>query len=705
MDYFDTRFPNEYTASKEEKKKPVILVPSLPEELESNKIQYVSHSTNQTPPPLCTTDSFINEVKNSSCLLLKSSIYTVPANKSMFSSAGIPFLVVLQPFNEKHSMVEKHIENAYLCNECRSFANPHSRIDNVEYKFYCNLCGKENKTGREMHIVDPSIEYYGVTDKTTRENIEEVSQGYFNKMIFNSAVMIFGIEYTTTNIPHLNSIFNKIQDIIEDPAFKDNFSHYVIILFNTNCEILTIEDDQLSIKKFIGEEVLITPKYSIDVNTDSGNIFDFLKQLRPTEKNSHPDILFSIANGLCNYFVGGKTAIFMTHSRPFSFLDTIIDQFIDSRNSLFIFDAGDRSTEHPYTRIVIETNGSIHQIQKLYYLKDICLSETAYGVMVELKTSDFIKKDNVYANTSIGSTYHLYFSSMDQNSTISYSFALDENMRDGQHLYIQAILRYYKRGEYKTMVLNQGFVSSTKYSNVFNNVSLDVIFAYFCKNMSLTISELKKKSEDCKNIILTMLKTYRTKCSPEAKPSQLVLPDMIKSLPNLYLSLCKNIYFSTQPNLYVMQNISNSPLKNILRFFYPRLFSFAEYFMEQDIKSIKSLQLNYNSLDSSEVYILENGVKVYIFIGSGVDKELSDVLCEYAYLMEDVDRTEEETVLDALIAELEDEYNSSLEVVIILQGESKAEAEFLGYMVEERMNNLQNYADFLCDIHYDIQQW
>ncbi|MGL6154623.1 MAG: Sec23/Sec24 zinc finger-containing protein [Cetobacterium sp.] len=616
-----------------------------------------------------------------------------------------PFLVVLHPFNEKHTLIEKHINKAYLCKECLSFANPHSRIENSENKFYCNICGGENKIDEEIEMVDPSVEYYGMEDKTEKEEIKEVCQGYFNRKIYNSALMIFGIEFTRNNSININEIIDKIEEIIKDPSFKENFSNYAIILFNTNCEILTIEKGEISIKKFIGENVLITPKYTIDVNTDNTLLFRFLRSLKPSEKDSHPDILFPISNGLCNFFVGGKTAIFMTHSRPLSFIDSVIEEFIESKNSLFIFDAGERTAEHPFSRIILQTNGALYSIDKISRLTDVCLIETIYGVIVELKTSDFIKKSNIYANTSLESTYQLYFSSMDKNTTISYEFLLDENMKDGQHLYIQPILRYFRRGEYKTMVLNQSFISSTKYSNVYNNLSLDVIFSFFCKFISTNISDMQKRKEESRKMIVDILRTYRIKCSPEAKPSQLVLPENIKSLPNLYQSLCKNILYGTKINYYNIKKISNSPLKNIIRYFYPRFFSFTEYFIEKNIKNIKALQLNYKSIDSEEIYILENGEKIYIYIGSAVDRELIDIMTSYRYSIDNYNKTEEEKVLDRMILELEEEYSYSLELSVVLQGISTQESEVLGYMIEERMSNLQGYAEFLCDIHYDIQQW
>jgi hypothetical protein len=128
--------------------------------------------------------------------------------------------------------------------------------------------------------------------------------------------------------------------------------------------------------------------------------------------------------------------------------------------------------------------------------------------------------------------------------------------------------------------------------------------------------------------------------------------------------------------------------------------------MEGSLDSVRCINLSYDNIDSREVYVMENGEKIYIYVGRDVDVEVKHSLFgdEGVYRIPVLD-TEENATLRKVVEEICDVYDHILPIYIIYQGVDSIEAEFIGNFIEDQLNGIPTYSDYLCEMHFEIQEW
>ncbi|KAM0675573.1 Protein transport protein Sec24D [Gurleya vavrai] len=504
---------------------------------------------------------------------------------------------------------------------------------------------------------------------------EMVDDFYFKKCVFPNC-FIFVIERNSLFLSNLR----ELKNLVENEAFQEQYNRIGIITVGENINIYGInlhsDDTEESIiyKKEIVETVFysqlpfISPEYLFECK-DALLIFDYLQNSKITTFEYDINNILKLC--LLNTYYAKGTKLFIILQKKFVLPENLISEyieiFVENNVSLSIFSKEKCGLEE----IVRKTNGNC--ITNYNGFKHF-LKTSYYGVEISLRTSDFLKRENVYANTSIQNTFLVKLPSMNSQSCVTYKLSVEEVAKNLEKVFVQACISFYNYlGEKKTIVFNLGLKVSFKILDIFSEISFDTLFSGFVKMLYME----NKCSAHLKKCIVKCLKFYRNNAVRPVSESQMVLPETLKLFPLLLCCLEKNGLL-----------IDNLNVERNLRYFYPRLYSFTEYFLSKKIE-LKNLFLE--NIDADEIYFIENGYSGIFYVGKNV--EIND---------EDFFNGELKEHVNELINYISSEYDYDLDFKIIRQG--KGDFEVLGMMVEDKMNTVASYSDYLCEMHFLVKE-
>jgi protein transport protein SEC24 len=128
---------------------------------------------------------------------------------------------------------------------------------------------------------------------------------------------------------------------------------------------------------------------------------------------------------------------------------------------------------------------------------------------------------------------------------------------------------------------------------------------------------------------------YRKYCSSNSSPGQLVLPEALKTLPVFTLALLKCKAFrltgdvTTDVRIFNIRMIKNISMRFLVNYLYPKLYplhflpeEMGQYNNEKKRINLPSnIRLSYDRLDVNGIYLLENDMNLYLWIGRDVSVE------------------------------------------------------------------------------------
>eukprot|EP01006_Ploeotia_vitrea_P000817 TRINITY_DN103701_c0_g1_i1.p1 TRINITY_DN103701_c0_g1~~TRINITY_DN103701_c0_g1_i1.p1 ORF type:complete len:951 (+),score=97.02 TRINITY_DN103701_c0_g1_i1:109-2853(+) len=214
---------------------------------------------------------------------------------------------------------------------------------------------------------------------------------------------------------------------------------------------------------------------------------------------------------------------------------------------------------------------------------------------------------------------------------------------------------------------------------------------------------------------VAILKHYRNILAHQhrADQSQLVLPDALKELPLLIMCVIKYITFradnEAQPDDRVagMARMMTTPLARSLRFLHPRLFDLLKVLRkEEDVLVTPTAS---TALDSTGIYMLDNGLQLAVWVGRRVAPEVLKVMfntddpAQISSLS--AESSEVQNVAQFISRIQEESINCGWPVVVLVKEGSPLErTTFSKWLVEDEAHNAHNYGNFLAQIHRRISQ-
>lgn len=704
-----------------------ITIPSVPSELKKNSELSNYYNTSSGVPPYCTTSFTVSETVNSDPNIVKSTLYRLPSTQYILDKINVKFSVIVNPLTHKAFL--KTSNSPLYCDQCLSyFSNQCPLMD--EGSFRCAICNaindvklksakkkapttepEQNERIRELLNANahPTMEYLHRNSVISQRQEESVHQNYFYLPTKIAPIMIFTIELSTASAKLYLKSLSLIQKVIKDENFK--FKKFAIFIVENEISVIKFKDGKVKIEQadLRNELPFISQDITIPTEEDTDVLFEYLRTEHiGTASESRLDVvrIFEYLVALGNYFVGIKMVMFVTQTSRMN-NEFIRESLVYNAISVNLFSMV-RNAE--LEDLVHFTNGRSFLIPNLddslekfsispvpsytndemyMQLYNLCVENSVFRAFSQIRTSDAIGKSTAVGNGLVGGPNSIHFSQLDSESTFQFNLYIDEGIRNEAKAFLQMTVVYYKMDACKyTLVCNLALEGTDKYPAIYNNICFDAVFTSMVKNLEVG----RQKIDD--NLI-KVLKCYRVECCKTATSNHLHLPESIKILPVLVNSIAKNPILLKNPlDTKFNHTLGKSTLKTV-RFFYPKLFALFDYFTYKTLESVKILNLNYESLSSSEIYVLENGERIYIYFGSEVDPNVRNILTQE-------NDSEEKAVLDSLIDEISCEYSCLLPAVFVMQGKGGIEVEFNSYFVENRLNNCMSYEDYIYFLHHKI---
>lgn len=673
-------------------KKNKVMVPIFNSEIKKN-LSFSHYDTSVGMPPFSTTNFSVTETGNSDPNLVRSTMYVVPKNNSLLENTGIPLSFILTPFNNK-SYFHEIDDDPVQCMQCMGYFNGFSILFEPLKGFKCNLCGTFNKAEKDYNF--PTAEYKLKKAKGLPKKKEIINEEYFNQEEYLPPAFVFCIELSKIMVA--TNYYEQILDAIQNVFEEECFENVAFLIFSDEITILKCENG------FICEKVLSDfgnlPFSSPEIFFKFENKDEILAHLRKMQPRNSIFPIFPLVKYLCqlgNFFVGSKIAFFTSSTKETSDPELLKEVMMTNRVSLNLFTIGQNDF---LEKIVSFTNGKVFRYVNStddlqVNLSNLWNEKSVYGVTLQIKTSDQIGKKEIFGNGDTEGTSLSIFSHMDCKSSVGVSFFIEEEIKQ-EKVFFQIILNYFKEdGQKYVLVCNLGLQVSGDQNLIYNNLCFDTIFASFLKFILSDFNEWSARKKVVEDNLVKAFSYYRKKCAKNPSPTHLHIPESLKLLPLMFQSMNKNALFNTETRYSSFQNLLGNSVLRSLRFFYPRMISFSDYFVHKNLEEVDLQNLSYDNLDPNEIYILDNGEKIYVYFGKEVLEELKMEIKNGS--------SEEKEVFSKLVDEICCEYVSVLPVVFINEN-GPNETEFLSCLVEDKMHGHAGYEDFICEFHFKVRK-
>ncbi|XP_076459281.1 protein transport protein Sec24C-like [Babylonia areolata] len=342
-----------------------------------------------------------------------------------------------------------------------------------------------------------------------------------------------------------------------------------------------------------------------------------------------------------------------------------------------------------------------------------------FDSILRVRTSTGIRPVDFFGNFYMSNTTDVELAAMDSEQTIAVEIKHDDKLSEAEGAYVQVAVLYTSvGGQRRLRVINQAFNCCTQMADLFRSCELDTLINFFAKQaVRHTLNHNPKHvREHIMNEVSQILACYRKNCANPSSAGQLILPECMKLLPLYSNCIIKSdgiqggSEISTDDRSYLMHLINAMDVQSTNVFFYPRLLPFHDTdFESSELPS--AIRCSIERLQDNGVYLLENGVSMFLWIGHMVDPELiqqmfgvasaAQVDIDKVQLM-DLDNSASRKLRD-IVDTIRQERARYLKLTIVRQRD-KLEPWFNHFLVEDKgMNGSSSYVDFLCHIHKEIR--
>lgn len=694
---------------------------SLPEDLKNNEMEHASaYSTDSTLPPYSTTEVEIEEVMNSSPLLIRASLYKIPANKRVFNEVKLPIGLVVNPFNnstfdtlmEQNANASERAKYGIWCSECNTYINKHTRIDEFIRTFQCNICTTTNTLADTEIIkeIKPSMIYDVQEHETKNRASEMVDEKYFASNKLKESNLCIMLENTSSNVL-FDLVMNTLQSLDSEILNRKKIHRITLILFNESQEVITVNNrGKIALQKIIGTPFIST-EYSMPVEKFLENIsliIEFLKNRERISRTVDTTNLLKLSIEISRLFLGSHNLMVCSQTSVIENEEhnNFIESYIFNNSTLHVIEFK-KKLENPLSRFVVETNGSLTSVSDLNAMdvqdtfERLMTKEIFWGIRIDVKASNQLQKSRVYVNTQIKNAISIPVSSMDQLSCATISLSLAEKMGHQEKCYTQVIVSFYNSNfERKCLVLNIELTASENIEDIYDNVMFDALTNLFLRYITDDLTNLQTKSQNVQRMVIESLKTYKIVRNKGTPKTSLLIPCTMKCFIVLLNAYKKNSVFRSG-EFYKLRKLVSKPCKNLVNTLYPRLVNFNDFAMSQDpedpIQELEYLQLKYKTLNLTDIYLLDEDTEILIYIPSGVDDNLFDSIFENE---SDINtNTMEGILMGKLLEYLMKDGDKEVRIINALRGQNglfdkEEEGEFLQKMYEDKIGGICDLSEF-----------
>ncbi|KAM4030238.1 protein transport protein Sec24C isoform 3-T3 [Anomaloglossus baeobatrachus] len=377
-----------------------------------------------------------------------------------------------------------------------------------------------------------------------------------------------------------------------------------------------------------------------------------------------------------------------------------------------------------------QTGGSVYkytffqmETDKERFLNDLrrdAQKDIGFDAVMRVRTSTGIRATDFFGAFYMSNTTDVELAGLDCDKTVTVEFKHDDKLNEDIGALLQCAILYTScGGQRRLRVHNMALNCCTQLADLYRNCETDTLINYFAKFAFRGVLNYPTKTvrDSLINQCAQILACYRKNCASPSSAGQLILPECMKLLP-VYLNcvlksdvLQPGAEVTIDDRAYVRQLISSMDVADSNVFFYPRLLPFSKVDPASESLPV-AIRTSEERLSKGDIYLLENGLNLFIWIGASVQQALIQNIFGVSSFSQIDCSTSSLPVLDnpvsnkmhAIITMFRAQRPRYMKLLIIKQ-DDKLEMFFKHLLVEDKnLNGGASYVDFLCHMHKEIRQ-
>jgi len=308
--------------------------------------------------------------------------------------------------------------------------------------------------------------------------------------------------------------------------------------------------------------------------------------------------------------------------------------------------------------------------------------------------------------------------SVDSDKAILVKLKHDEKLPDTRLAYFQAALLYTNTsGQRRIRVHTLAIPCTDVIGTLYRGADLDAQLVHLVRGVAQTLpgGTLANVREAATKTCVNVLHAYRKFCATSTSSGQLILPDALKLLPLYTLALLKSGALRGDMNVdgraAWLQRLRTFGPSGLMPLVYPRLYNVAEAAQEGGDDLIpEAISLSSEKLEPKGIFLLENGMDAYMYIGKRVERGVLRDILGFEQLEEagsgPISLPRLDTALskttNAVLDEIRRQRCKFMRLRIIKRNDG-LETAFFNLLLEDRSVIGMSYVEFLCHIHRQIQ--
>lgn len=357
-------------------------------------------------------------------------------------------------------------------------------------------------------------------------------------------------------------------------------------------------------------------------------------------------------------------------------------------------------------------------------LKLIMRSFTCYDVALKLRCSHGLRVSAYHGSFYSSDPTAPSYAILHESSTFAAEVKHSASLVPGSTVYFQCATLYTSRdGHRRVRCHNLAVDVKSLIGEFFARADLTAGLSLLSKSSAAQIGRrnLPEIKKDLVEQCVLALFAYRINCSAATAPTQLILPEALKTLPVFILCMMKSkalkgLNVNSDVRCQHRLQLLSMPIPSLISTIYPKLYALHDLNPEAlmprpdgRIHPPAPMRLSYLWMESGGLYLIDNGELHVIWVGGAV----VDVVLRDLFDVDDFLKVPKgalpslPTLLSQQVRHLIEylAYRRDREVPLLIarQNLDASELEFSNLLFEDENNDGMSYTDFLCEIHDQIR--
>ncbi|TPX31402.1 hypothetical protein SmJEL517_g05242 [Synchytrium microbalum] len=353
--------------------------------------------------------------------------------------------------------------------------------------------------------------------------------------------------------------------------------------------------------------------------------------------------------------------------------------------------------------------------------------------VLRVRASKGIKMTAFHGNFFLRSTDLLALPNVNPDHAYGVEMTIEETLNTGLCCFQTAVLHTSSNGERRIRVLTLALPVTTNLADMFSTADQYALASILAKKGvdRVLSSRLEDAREAILNKLVDIISVFKSNFTTSGQAVQLLLPENLKLLPMLIMGIIKNLAFRQGTNIpsdmrYFMLGMLytiSTDLNTVMlaaRFFAIHAMSAERGTVGPDGKTIMPNLINLSSerLDRSGLFMLENGLEIFIWVGRAVPPELCqaifdkpsyDALAPGKFtlpLLQNNMSIRVNNIVNTLRQArlIDNTCYPSISIVKEDGTDPALRAYFLSHLIEDRMDGHPSYPQYLSTLHEAVSK-